>query len=334
MIQYKVHIVYAITNETEAMLPINDIGTAGTSFSSATDVWPLLCFVIGLVSGSFGMSKYLLLAPIENKPIDNLCSIKFLGLIVLNTFFIVRLYSIENILFSYYQYYPNNLRNGSLDPFLIDPIIPLRYKHVRLIFYFLPAYVSILANLMRLKYTRANLKDIFMNSPQVFILPGFSPFIYEQATSSKIESNSTNQLQIWRSGSIANGVYIGLVPSIALITSEYLRDITTFEFDPTQQTAKTYANSSLNLLFCSSVANVVFASTYILVSGLVMITIYGQVNVLSCKTSLRTDQENEVTIKTRRIQMVDKDERTDKNKLINTAFTSCFLVNRRKDSVP
>ena len=300
--------MYAISNETEAMLPINDIGTAGTNFTSATDVWPLLCFVIGLVSGSVGMSKYQLLAPVNNKPIDNLCSIKFLGLIFLNTFFIVRLYSIENILFSYYQYYPNTLKDGSLDPYLIEPMIPLSYKHVRLIFYFLPAYISIMANLMRLKYTKASLKDIFITSPQLLILPGFSPFIYEQVPSPNFRSNETTQLKIWRLGSIANGIYMGVAPSIALITSEYLRGITEFEFDPTQQTAKTYANSSLNLLFSTPIANVVFASVYILVSGLVMFTIYGDISVCCCKTSMKEEQDNKETIKNEVIQLVETKE--------------------------
>jgi len=132
-----------------------------------------------------------------------------------------------------------------------------------------------------------------MNSPQILILPGFSPFIYEQVPSSKFRPNDTNQLKIWKSGSIANGIYMGVAPSIVLITTEYLRGITAFEFDPIQQTAKTYANSSLNLLFCSPVANVVFASVYILVSCSVMFTIYGNISECSRKASMVPENENE-----------------------------------------
>ena len=121
-------------------------------FSSFSDVWPLVTFSLCLASSSYGMSKYLTLAPIDNKPCDKLFSLKFVAMMFLNSFFIVRLYCLDNIIFSYYQIYPNNLKNGSLEPSVIEPLVSLSYKHGRLLIYFLPSCLSMAVNFVKSFY--------------------------------------------------------------------------------------------------------------------------------------------------------------------------------------
>ena len=273
----QVHIVYAITVETEVILPIDISGTARTSFSSASDVWPLIGFVLGLVSSSYGMSKFLLLVPIDNKPINTLCSPRFLGMIFLNTFFVVRIYSIDNILFAYYVFYPNNMKDGSLDPSVaIKPLLTSNFKNVRLLIYLLPSYFSIVANLIRLKYTRVSLKRLLMDTPQILILSGFSPVMFERSSLSKIHQSGNNKLQIWRYGSVINGIYICIVPLVALIISEHTRGITELDLNPIQEIETKYSSASFNLLLNSGKANVIFASVFGLLSGLIVFALFSK----------------------------------------------------------
>ena len=107
-----------------------------------------------------------------------------------------------------------------------------------------------IVNFIRLKQTKANLKTILYNNPELFILSGFSPFIFEKVNTLKIKQHqlwSTNQLQIWRSGTILNGIYIGIVPAFALMISEYTRGITAIDLTPNHEIETKYASVSLNI---------------------------------------------------------------------------------------
>ena len=243
------------------------------------------------------MSKFLLLVPIDNKPINTLCSPRFLGMIFLNTFFVVRIYAIDNILFSYYVFYPNNMKNGSLDPSVaIKPFLTHNFKNVRLLIYLLPSYFSIVANLIRLKYTRVCLKRVLVDTPQLLILSGFSPIMFERSSSSKINRKGNNQLQIWRCGSIINGIYICIVPLMALIISEHTRGITELDLNPIQEIETKYSSASFNLLLNSGKANVIFASVFGLLSGQIIFALFSKRFECSSETPSNS-QNNEVSEK-------------------------------------
>ena len=288
-------------------------------FSSFSDVWPLVTFSLCLASSSYGMSKYLTLAPIDNKPCDKLLSLKFVAMMFLSSFFIMRLYCLDNIIFSYYQIYPNNLKNGSLEPSVIEPLISLSYKHGRLLIYFLPSCLSMTVNFIRLKQTKADLETILYKNPELFILSGFSPFIFEKINTSKIKVHqlwSTNQLQIWRYGTILNAIYIGIVPSIALLISECARGITAIDLTPNQVTETRYASASLNLLLNSSKANVLFTIVFVLLSLLVMHKFFGKASACASviahnyKNSSKKENETPEMIKIETIELLQTDPKT------------------------
>lgn len=324
---YQVHVVYAIVIETEETLP-SVAGTAKTTFSNFADVMPLVTFAISLASSSYGMSKYLLLAPIDNKPCDKLFSLKFVAMIFLNSFFVVRLYSLDNIIYSYYHIYPDNLKNGNLEPSVIEPLVPLSFKHGRLLIFFLPSTLSIIINWVRLKHTKADLKTILYNNPQLFILPGFSPFLFEKVNILETKLNqiwSTNQLQIWRSGSILNAMYIGIVPSISLVISEYARGITAIDFSADQVTETKYASASLNLLLNSSYANAIFGLVFVITSLIVMLMFFGKARdcasaiAIDCTNCKNKEKQNKETIKIETIQLMPTDPKTIQAASVSTS---------------
>ena len=287
-------------------MPKGISGIAETSFSSAHDIWPLICFTLGLISSSYGMSKFLSLVPIDKRPADKVFSLAFVGVIFLNLFFVMRLYCIENILYSYYQFYPRNLQNGTLNPTFTEPLLPLHYKHLRPLFYFLPSFISIAVNIWQLK--RANcLKSIMTKHPQILILSGFSPYIFEKSENDG--ENNNNKLQVWRFGSIVNSIYIGIVPPIALIISEYARGITSLDLTPIHAIEDKYASSSLNLLLDSSLSNVIFCIAFVVLAVLVILCMFCECPTKvtgDCRSCCNTQAKEDKNIKNEAIELIQQ----------------------------
>ena len=330
--------MYAIITETEETLPIDISGIAEVSITTAHDAVPFVCFTLALVSSAFGMAKWLLLVPIDNKPCNSLFSLGFLGTIALNLFFVVRIYCVENTLFSYYQFYPSNIKDGNLDPTVsIEPLIPLWCKHLRVLLYLLPAVVSILANLWRLKRTKASLKDILKKRPQLLIVPGFTPFMFEKAQTLDPPEDASDKLQIWKVGSIFNSVYIGIVPPISIIISEYARGITKLNLAQESGELQKFTSSSLNLFFNSSIANTVFASSFAIFAGLLTLTMLSGCvtkNVQGCKKCNEGKDDDETKITIEELELFQLSPTISRTKSVDIPKTTNLHKNRRKTSLP
>ena len=325
--------------ETEGILPVDISGTAKIRFSDAADVWPLVCFSLGLISSAYGMSKYLLLSPIDKKPCAELCSLKFLGVIGLNLFYIMRIYCIENILYSYYQKYPSIFIPSGFDPNVIKPILPDHYRSFRPLFYLLPSSISIIINLWRLRQTDIDLLNTLKKNPQILVLSGFSPFMFEKIQRSGCRKMQNKQcgLQVWTIGSIANAVYIGIAPAVCLIIAEFLRGVTSFDLSPEFGDWNRYASSSLNLLFNTSKANVWFCFIFVLLAGPLMLYIFSDDSFKisnMCKKIKKMTRRKDQKIKSESIQLIQGRPRLLRSTSVDASFVPIININTRRNSFP
>ena len=258
-------------------------GKADTRYiTEVADILPLVKFILGMICSSFGLSKFMVILPIRNKPCNSLFSFKFLALLMLNLMFIVRLYCIDNIFFAYYELIPKH--SSDLEPKIIQPIIPQQYKYVRPLMLLFPSIASIAINLYHLKRTKVNVTKLLKTYPQLFILSGFSPFIFEGKAITDLSSNNEIPVQMSTSASVLNGIYIGIIPSIALLMTEMFRGVVSFEWvgskefiqiSETRAVYDVYAKASLNLLFSSFLANTIFAVSFIVLYIFLMLYFFG-----------------------------------------------------------
>ena len=186
---------------------------------------PVAQLILSLFTGSFGIMKFFLKGPLPILPLDaplaGVLSFKFLVLLLLNTMFVVRTFSIEASLFTSYRhtYYTNVLDTNN-----VDPIIPEEY---RLVIYLLPALLSFVINLIRLAITM-KLKDFqyFKKFPQFLLCPMFSPLMFEGNQEER--DDNAPPVRVWKLGSIVNSVFIGCLPQALLVAMDQYRQIPTW----------------------------------------------------------------------------------------------------------
>ena len=200
--------------------------------------------------------------------------------------FIVRLYCIDNILYTYYELIPKHSSN--LQPIVIHPILPQQYKYARPFMFLFPAIASIAMNLYYLKTTKVNVIKLLKTYPQLFILSGFSPFIFEGKAITDQSSKDETPIQISISASILNGVYIGIIPCIALLISESARGIVSF-VSLGSTVYDVYASASLNLLFGSFIANTILAVSFIALCIILMLYIFDLIGI--CVDNIKCAKE-------------------------------------------
>ena len=112
--------------------------------------------LFSLFAGSFGITKFFVKGPVpvlpQDVPLAGVLSFKFLTLLLLNTMFVVRTFCLEASFFSTYHYFPiikkrsiENVYTTTDIDLRIDPLIP---EEFRLVIYLLPAFLSLIINLI------------------------------------------------------------------------------------------------------------------------------------------------------------------------------------------
>ena len=204
-----------------------------------------------MISASFGITKFQLSGPLstlpKNSALSGIASIPFLVTFLLNTMFVVRVFILEAAFFSTYRIkkppadYNNTLFdnrlafvNGSYNT-VIDPVISPEH---RLTVFFLPCLISISINLVHLLRTLKRNKKILIHYPQFIFTPAYSPFMYEGV---RTDDDSNNYIiRVWKTGSILNAMFIGMLPSVSLMIIDCMRGVTNWDFLKTNVSDSTY----------------------------------------------------------------------------------------------
>ena len=209
------------------------------------------------------MTKFFLQGPIsvlpKDSPINGLVSLPFIAMLTLNCMFGFRIACIESAFFSSYRVQKYDIefedlgdRTGRLSHTkTIDPIIPPEY---RLIVYFTPSLISFIINIIRLLYTKADFKPYIIKYPQILIACCFAPFILEGSKENKM-------ITIWKFGSVLNAIYIGCLPQIVLIMTDFYRGIIYWDFIGPIILSPEHIYENNDALFKSNYGNSIFALT-------------------------------------------------------------------------
>ena len=166
-------------------------------------------------------------------------------------------------------------------------------------------------------------------------MSAFSPFIFEGKHITESSLNHDSKLRISKLSSTVNGIFIGIVPAIALIATEYLRGIPQINLTGNQK-FDVYANSSLNLLFSSSKANVISCILFILLSLLAMLYIFGDKEkcIIKMKRKKARSTECEI-IENEEIELHEKMfPKMCRSKSVYTTSASRIILNKRRKSYP
>ena len=238
----------------EGFYPQNSAGYTVNSFASFGQALPLITLIISLTASSFGMTKFFLTGPIQilpkDSPLNGLISLPFISMLFINCMFGIRVVCIENAFFSSYRYRYYPLDGTPTIKKAIDPIIPPEY---RLLVYLAPSCISFIINAVRLISTGTKFKQYIKKYPQILLASCFTPFMFE---SCKINGAST--IRIWKLGTILNAFYIGCVPQIVLLVTDFQRGIIHWDFlSLALEPEKIYENN--DALLKSPYGNIMFA---------------------------------------------------------------------------
>ena len=254
----------------EALFPKDEIGHHVTEFDSFSDVQPIICFFVSLAAASLGMSRFIMLGPVPISSSANNSTKDFvingILMVMVNLIFSFRLFAIEAIFFSYYQGYKSDWTKG-------EEILPLvKNDKFRILFYLLPSLISILANNIRLAITFKDTRKLYLLYPQILLVPGFSPFMYEWVEDLTERGKETTRIRIWKKGSIINAIYTGIIPMVGLIISENARGAVHWNFEKTVEVPHKYTN----IVIKTAYGNMIFAITGLVVSSILIALIIGR----------------------------------------------------------
>ena len=176
-----------------------------------------------MAASAFGMSKFFLSGPVpilpKDYPINGHISLPFVTMLLINTMFGVRVVCIENVLFSSYRYQQYFTDRRPVFLKTIDPIFPPEY---RILAYLTPSLISFIINVIRLLCTKADLKQYVKKYPQILLSSCFTPFMFEGAPQ--------NSIRIWKTGSFLNAFFIGCLPQVVLLVTDFYRGVVNWDF--------------------------------------------------------------------------------------------------------
>ena len=207
------------------------------------------------------MTKFFLQGPIsilpKDSPINGLISLPFILMLCLNCMFGFRVACLESAFFSSYRIQKYNIEFEDLGDKVarlahiktIDPIIPQEY---RLIAYFTPCIISFMINFIRLVSTGAKYMQYIKKYPQILIASCFTPFVFEG-------NKENHSIQIWKSGSVVNAIFIGCLPQIVLIVMDFYRGIINWDFIGPITLSPEHVYENNDALFKSNYGNSLFA---------------------------------------------------------------------------
>ena len=95
----------------------------------------------------------------------------------------------------------------------------------RLLAYLTPSLISFIINAIRLISTGTNFKYYIRKYPQILIASCFTPFMFEH-----VQLNGTYSIRIWKLGTILNAFFIGFLPQIVLLITNFQRGIVDWDF--------------------------------------------------------------------------------------------------------
>ena len=290
------HISLAIIFATQEFAPPDSHGITGQTVYPL----PVFSFALSVIGSALGMTKFLLNGPLPILPkqslLNGMLSMPFFLAFILNLMFAIRVFAIENIFFSsYYSVnHPYNITNlkKEMPPLgyfkayeeiangkfttTIDPIFSPEY---RLLLYFLPSLISLLANVIKLKLTVKEFGMFFLRYPQFVISPCFSPFMYIGNQEDSLEKG--NGIKIWKLGSVLNAVFIGVVPLLALVISHLSRGITAWNFH--QTTVETHIIQQNTALFKSPYGNISFSTLLLVFFSIVILLFFFNEKIFSAR---------------------------------------------------
>ena len=179
----------------DGFFPKNHFGQSVTWFDSLSDVLPIITFVLSLFASSYGMTKYIINGPVSIASKESTKNgnpiINAIGLILLNLMFSFRIVAIEAIFFSYYQSYSNDFNQHKTFPPLVVQ------DELRLFYYLLPCLLPIIINNFRLACTYHGCRKLYLQHPQIFLAPGFTPFMYEGIENVAEYHKNPIKIKIW-----------------------------------------------------------------------------------------------------------------------------------------
>ena len=264
---------------TQSFYPSDPYGLSESDISP----FPLLAFILSMISASFGITKFQLSGPLptlpKNSALSGIASIQFLFTFLLNTMFGVRVFMLESALFSTYRmtkppiHYNSQyddhwmaFANGSFTS-VINPVISPEY---RLLVFFLPGLVSVLVNLIHLASTLKKNKMVLVQYPQFILTPAYSPFMYEGTRTNNAKNEYT--IRVWKTGSILNAIFIGIFPPILLIFLDVQRGVTKWKFVTTDTKNSIFTFTDAILKFENG--NLIFSIVSLFVSLLMILLFF------------------------------------------------------------
>lgn len=175
-----------------------------------------------------------------------------------------RLFIIESTFFSYYQSYDNNWKpRDTISPLIND-------DGLRIIVYFLPSMIPMMTNIYRLKSTHGNFLKLCFQYPQLMLIPGFAPFMYEADIEEAEEDKRYSTVKVWKKGTIINAMYSFFIAPLALIISDCARGSVSWDNTPSATVPHRYTNSIIKHQF----GNIGFSVASIIL-GLITIVLLG-----------------------------------------------------------
>ena len=231
----------------EGFFPTDAIGHHVAEFNTFSDVVPILSFVLSLLASSLGMTKFVIIGPFA-EAFSSSKSTKDLilnGVFVLltNLMFSSRLFAIESTFFSYYQSYKKDFTSHeTVLPFIKD-------DELRILFYLLPSLIPIVVNNIRLAKTYKGYLKLYLNYPHLFILPGFTPFMYEGVEDVDINGKKVTKIRIWKRGTIFNANYLFFVAPIVLLIAECIRGTITWDPTKSEMVPFKYTNNMIKIKY-------------------------------------------------------------------------------------
>ena len=255
----------------EMFFPTDTIGHHVAKFNTFSDVSAILSFVLSLLASSLGMTKFVIFGPFVESFSSNESTKSLIlnGACVMltNLMFSLRLFAIEASFFAYYQSYrPDFTSYENVLPFIKE-------DKLRILFYLLPSVIPIVTNNIRLAMTYNGSRKLYLNYPHLFILPGFTPFMYEGVEDVDINGKKITNVRIWKRGTIVNAIYLFFIAPIVLLIAEYIRG--TITWDPTPNPEKLpykYTNSMIKTKY----GNTAFAIATLTLSLVLVVFLYAR----------------------------------------------------------
>lgn len=282
---------FAIIMSRQAFFPLDALGHRVDKFENTKDLYRIAAFASSLLASSWGLTRFVLFGPFSTSLQSDQSTrdliINGITVLLSNLMFSFRLFMIESIFFSYYQSYDSSYKPHETISALIND------DGLRILVYFLPSIIPILISIYRLKSTHGNFIKLCFQYPQLILIPGFTPFMYEAKVKEAEDDKKMSTVNVWKKGTMINAIYSFFIAPLALIISDCTRGSVSWDNTPSETVPYRYTNSIIKY----QLGNIGFSVSSIIL-GLISIVLL----------SLRFyDYENRRSIFSRRSEKIQND---------------------------